>query len=862
MSIEVITNNYFESALDFGIDTTDQSVHHVDNTVVEQNIIANPFYVGFDGGSLSKEERKVMYNYNNVIVLLNNNLSQEFIELFFQRTINTETLKEFPLNSVEYKRVSINILKNQQFYVKTNIVSDKHMNMLFPYNKFNPEELVFSMFELDISNAIEYLKMYTEETSITHIKLPLQLVKTYNKHNLEQVSKNISRMFFDLKDNDFWTKQNSCKLNITNMFTVRDFQSRTGNNNFVLLAQSPDREKQATIDGDSKSYSSTHNKFEQFCDISTILKDNKNKSRTFYATIPDEQITNKDVLDIIKSIDSEKSLYELTNNMLISKEYCHYIFSKDILENINKLINKYPGIYKYTFGYAMLTLYLEECLFLTKSTKNSRYVFDINTANKLPTFPFLSQDLKLNPYVSVLIHNDNLDMKLNACGVKCIENYDGYGVCNLETFKKRMNIFISGDATKDVFANVNMKDYGVSGSIIAACLQKRNPLYDAYIHEYKDENIAFKNFIENYYGNSDIDIMCNTNSYTEYIAKAYELYQKLIQNISPDAITSTLSKDNKYSYDTVRTVGITLTDEFFKETLEDFNKRYATNWTINDYTANAKDIRVRMYLHSKYYNFKNTTNEQLYRNGFDETIEFLNVFMQPLTIDQLTIYYTKDENYKFNIKKDTDFIFYINDFRKEENKVKDVYNKPIMKIGESIRFKLNFPTINKTFEVFKAVNNDFFSTVARFHLPCVRAYYTDNNVYILPSCIGAMMTGVNIDYKYFAGIRDPYQIVTKYMKRGFGVILNKDELKQLEEHIKNNNLSMEYLGPKEVYSNIFTQFENKKNYTYIDMYEQIKTHYNKFNKTIDITQFNTISNNGNINMCIKSFIDFYYETCK
>jgi hypothetical protein len=861
MSIEVITNNYFESPLDFGIDITDQSVHHVDNTVVEQNIIANPFYVGFDGGSLSKEERKVMYNYNNVIVLLNNNLSPEFIELFFKRTINTETLEQFPQNSVQYKRVSINILKNQQFYVKTNIVSDKHMSLLFAKDKFNPEELVFSMFELDISNAIEYLKMYTEETTITHIKLPLQLAKTYNKHNLEQVSKNISRMFFNLKDNDFWTKQNSCKLNITNMFTVRDFQSRTGNNNLVLLAQSPDREKQATVDGDSKSYSSTRNKFEQFCDISTILKDNK-KSRTFYATIPDTQITNKDILDIIKSTNSEKSLYELTNNMLISKEYCHYIFSKDVLENINKLINKYPGIFKYTFGYAMLTLYLEECLFLTKSTKNSRFVFDINTANKLPTFPFLSHDLKLNPYVSVLIHNDNLDMKTNACGIKCIENYDGYGVCDLETFKKRMNIFISGDITKDVFANVNMKDYGVSGSIIAACLQKRNPLYDAYINEYKDENIAFKHFIDNYYGNSDIDIMCNTNSYTEYIMKSYELYKKLIENISPDAITSTLSKDKKYSYDTVRTVGITLSDEFFKETLEDFNIRYGTTWTLTEYMNSGKDMRVRMYLHSKYYNFKMMSNEQLYRSGRDTTNEFLNLFMQPLTIDQLTIYYTTDETYKFEIKKDTDFIFYINDFRKENNKVKENENKPIIKIGESIRFKMNFPTINKTFEVFKSTNNDFFSTVARFHLPCVRAYYTDNNVYILPSCVGAMMTNMNIDYKYFAGIRDPYQIVTKYMKRGFGVILNKDELKQLEEHVKKNNLSMEYIGPKEVYSNMFTQFENKKEYKYIETYDSIKKYYNQFNKTIDITQFNTISNNGNINMCIKSFIDFYYETSK
>jgi hypothetical protein len=704
MSIEVITNNYFESSLDFGVDTTDQSVHYVDDTVIDQNMIPNPFYIGFNGGSLSKQERKVMYTYNSVIVLLNNNLSTEFIEQFFQRTIDTNTLKQFPLNSVQYKRVSINILKNKQFYFKTNIVSDKHMNMLFPNDKFNPEELVFSMFELEMSNAIEYLKMYTDITEITRIKLPLQLAKTYNKHGLQQVSKNISRMFFDLKDNDFWTKLNSCKLNITNMFTKRDFQSRTGNNNFVVLAQSPDREKQATVDGDSKSYPSTRNKFEQFCDISSILKDNKDKTRTFYATIPDTQVTDKDVLDILKTVDSEKYIYELTNNMLISKEYCHNLFTKDILEYISKVVNKYPGIYKYTFGYAMLTLYLEECLFLTKSTKNSRFVFDINTANKLPTFPFISQDLKLNPYVSVLIHNDNLDMKSNACGIKYIENYDGYGVCNLETFKKRMNIFISGDVTKDVFANINMKEYGVSGSIIAACLQKRNPLYDAYIHEYKDENIAFKHFIDNYYGNSDIDIMCNVHSYTEYIMKSYDFYMALIKNISPNSTNDTTS-DKTYSYDTVRTVGITLSDEFFKETLEDFNMRYGTTWTLEEYMSNCKDIRFRMYLHSKYYNFKMMSNEQLYRSGKNTSNEFLNVFMQPLTVDQLTVYYSKDETYKFVTNKDTDFIFYTNDFRKESNKLKENENNPIMKIGEAIRFKLTFKTMNKTFELFNRLNH-------------------------------------------------------------------------------------------------------------------------------------------------------------
>ena len=68
------------------------------------------------------------------------------------------------------------------------------------------------------------------------------------------------------------------------------------------------------------------------------------------------------------------------------------------------------------------------------------------------------------------------------------------------------------------------------------------------------------------------------------------------------------------------------------------------------------------------------------------------------------------------------------------------------------------------------------TTVANFHMPCVRAYYNGSNVYMTPSCISAHMTYMNIDYKYFAGSKDPISIINKYRMRGFGVFLNKDEI--------------------------------------------------------------------------------------
>ena len=842
MSIEVITN----SPLDFGVDTTDQSVHYVNNEVLTSDLIANPFYVSANGGNLIKQEKKIIYTFETVIVVLNNGVSPDFITQFFSKTLKLENI--FPRDCINFIRVSRDILFNQQFLFKANIVTDKNLQLLFPNDKFNSTEVIITFFELNKTEAEKYLKLYKTNSSLDNIKGSIDLCNYYSKYNSNQINNNMSRFIFDLTDSNFWTNPRNCKLNITNMFSVREFQSKT-DNKFTLVQQAPEREKLANPDGES-TYTPSNYKSEKFCDISAILKENKTGKRTFYASIPDNLYTEKDLIILLKSISNEKHLYELTNNILISKEYCHLLLKSEPLSYIQKILEKYSGAYKYSFGYAMLTLYLEECLFLSKSTKNSRFVFDINTANKLPLFPFLSQDLKHSPYVSIMINNEQLDLKKNCVGIKYIQDYDGYGVCDLETFKKRMNIFISGSSTKDIFNGLNWVNYAVSGSIIPACLQKRSPLYDAYLHEYKDEELSFKNFVQNYYGNSDIDLMCNIPTYLEYVEKSYDVYKLISAN------TESAPGDTKI--DTVRTIGVTLTKLFFEETLNEFNDKYNLKWSTIEYEKNVKDMRVKLFLHSKYYSLKTKLNEQLYKTKGDIQNEFLIIFMQPLTLEQMAIYIVQDEDYDIAQKfKDTDFIFYQNDFRSIDTKV-NKENKAIMKIGESIRFKLEFKKIGKTIELFKTANDDFFSTVAKFHLPCVRAYYNNSNVYILPSCIGAMMTGINIDYKYFAGIRDPYQIVIKYMRRGFGTILNKDEVAELEQHIIKNNLSQSYIGMKEVYSDIFTQFEQNKEYKYVETHDELKKIYK--NNTIDLFKFNAISSSGNINQCKKSFFDLYYET--
>ena len=108
-----------------------------------------------------------------------------------------------------------------------------------------------------------------------------------------------------------------------------------------------------------------------------------------------------------------------------------------------------------------------------------------------------------------------------------------------------------------------------------------------------------------------------------------------------------------------------------------------------------------------------------------------------------------------------------------------------IRIYENLKFKIKANKILKRdIEFFKIKYPSFFSTVSKFHLPCVRAYYNGNDVKILPTCITAMMTFMNIDYKYFAGTSSPYEIINKYRFRGFGTILNDNEKINLVEYSK------------------------------------------------------------------------------
>jgi hypothetical protein len=185
------------------------------------------------------------------------------------------------------------------------------------------------------------------------------------------------------------------------------------------------------------------------------------------------------------------------------------------------------------------------------------------------------------------------------------------------------------------------------------------------------------------------------------------------------------------------------------------------------------------------------------------------------------------------------------------------------------------------------------NAVSQFHLPCVRALYNGTNVYMTPSCISAHLTYMNIDYKYFAGTKDPIEIINKYRMRGFGTWLNEEEIKDLMNYsthvpcwsnfygtnvkVINDNLGALYMTHKlfhprminadEYYDAPPVSLENGYNdlckgdiiNNITDLETSLKNKYNYHKINIDMSNFCIINAEGYIQPLKKWVIDAYYN---
>jgi len=881
MSVSFITNddnNLFDKCeddeiddLEFGVEEQNLAIIYDDNIQLEQDEILNPFYVDLRGGNVKTLAwGDIHRNYNSVVIITHANNKKEddnTMQKLFNYKIKKTDLKN--ITGITYFRTTINILRNKDHYFKTNIITKTDLQQLFSNSEFNETELTLCIFEMDEDNTRKYCNMYKHTEDIKDVNTKLDIYNYYvsNKNHIK-----LSEMFSRLKDNEYWTYKPNLHINMSHSFVDREFnnqRSSTTNSFKVVTVRKENEVNYKTLkQGNISAYTPDENITDKkpyetikvnFVDPSAVIRNSKGgKKRTFYSSNI-SKISMDYVTQIYNSILNEKLEYDLLNNLLVSKDYCHLVVNnKEILETSKVIFDKYPHVFKYTMGYAWLTLYLEECLARSRSQKDSRFVFDIHTASKLPVYPYVYSDLKQNPYMSVLIDNIELSEQ-NTYGLCYRDNYDGYGVTDIATFKKRFNMFITGNPDIDALEGLDWSKYAVSGSLITACLQKRSQLLDAFIKiNNNDENAGFKQFIQKYYGESDVDLMSNHTNIIDFLNSVSDVYNLLKKNLN--------ASDSDMKYETVKNFAVSITKYFFEAYLDDFNKTYGLNITKEEFEKMKEDMLFKLYIYQKYIEGKNIFTKKLITHDNIKN-KFITEYFIPYNFENMNIYLVDPNNYENYNVQDNEILYYRNDFGQNLPQ-KD--NKLVIKFSENIRYKLFCK--NTKIEMFRIKDKDFFGTVARFHFPCVRAYYQGDNVYMLPSCITAMMTGLNIEYKYFAGIRNPVDIINKYMQRGFGVILNKYEINIMLDYNKtlNDDNLLKYksdadkdvlLGKKNIKNRIYGITQNVDTGSTIETTNDLHQYYKKYQKEtcIDCVKMTTINKNGDINKYCPSYVQFCYE---
>lgn len=846
----------------YGVNMTDISVPiNTDLQIqIKETEIINPLFVGVEqqGGSANKltlSEIYLQYSHVYVICMADNFIQNPNIFKIYDRVVDKNEFYDLftSQNTFKLLQCSNKLMMNEIYKKNANIVDKIHLTKMFDKIIFQDTEIIIPLYELTETIAKINISLYDKPFEIENLNQLLSITSYYNTYK-KPIIEQLSNYLTNMTEAQFWCDSRNCLINMTDTFSGRGFGNteNTTDDKTIYSKSSLEKNKQKQKQEleqeleqqdkqDNKNiFKKKHEDYDKVFDAKTSFVDiysalGCSGKRTYYApnNINTLKVSKETITDLICSIDNEEELYNVFNAVLVSKDYCHMVLNNSkVLDKVQNLLTKYKILYKYLFGYAWLCLSIEESIFKTKSTKTSRFVFDIETASKLPIFPYSYDDITQNPYISILVDKKIVDIQNNCLSLQQIENFDGYGVCNLEQFTKRFNLFTTGYANKQLLNGIDWTKFAVSGSVIPACLQKQSPLLNLVASKNLAEDDKWLIFFNNYYNDSDIDLMCNVPTIHNFIDEFNNVINaiKLNMNLQQEDIT----------VEPIKSVLFTITKDYFITNQEKIRTQLCNTWQVDDMILNKDSTDIKEFLYMEYLQYKQKNNIAFRKNKSDTNI-YMKKFMEQINISDMNVHLisvlTGQETKvsKTSTILDSEKCFYINDL--VSDKVSDDKNILIYKISENIRFKIKSHKIPRSIEVFRSKTQDFFGLVGKFHLPCVRAYYQNNNVYILPSCITAMHTGINIEYKYFAGIRNPIDIINKYRMRGFSIILTEKEKKYMQYfnshnkkigemfyHSSNSNENL--FNAKELTDDIFKPLTFTKGYP-IDTYNKVDVKYIK-----------------------------------
>jgi hypothetical protein len=778
-------------------------------------------------------------------------------ESFFYNQIITEEQLDSMFKSIEIIPTTYKTISGTAFKYLTSInaytfdtlkVHDKYGTLLTASN----DVLVCCLLRFNKTNIVRYLKQFDGISSFIDLYNSLLINEYLGQSNkTSTIRQNHIQIINSMVESNYYTNHNNCQLNITLKFKSRGF-------NLALSERLSDQTVQKVLQRLAESKEEDNNYLAFLFRKSSYLDASSAVNASGYKLyrISNNPIIDKMTVDHFNAVYNKLNhteKYHLIMNSMISKDLCHFILNnKYILDEIMSdtidsngytFMNKYGQLIRYTLGYAWLTMYMEESIKRGYINTKDRFIFDIETASKLPYFPYSINNLHICPYLPILVDTETLNAEKNVLGVqqyKFDADINGnilkktrYGVTDKNTFIDRVNMFVSGKQNTDILKGINWSNIAMSGSIMACCLPNFNTLMSNFFQNNKE--IDFIGFANEYYKEADIDVMCNIPDIYQFVDKIYEFKDTIENNIKTINKLS-LESPNITSVFSNKSAAIMINKYFIKAHLQ---KETGLDYVDILSNVNAPAVKTVVYKHyMKWY--KTNLIESIKSNSQKFTDDKYHELYLPVPIENINVVFIKTqidkkededeekkklENEKKLIDDDveieTDDIEFGEDRKYEEDHLAQAEEYPADNIvfipKVNFKFRISSSYLPHNFELFQIKHEEFFSTVARFHLPIVRSYYDGSNVYITPSCISACMTMLNIDYKYFAGSKDPIEIINKYRMRGFGTILNDREIVRLLEYsnlvpkwkqlyslnIQSNGSVMKILGQLDINNSLF-----------------------------------------------------------
>ena len=619
------------------------------------------------------------------------------------------------------KKVSLKILNKYPHFDSMSIISK---SVLAKFNMLNYDlddnNIVISMLNTNFINLESYLENYS---SVNNIEKIYNIIVFSNYFGID--SYNIDSVIENISSSSFWTKANIYELKIPKRyFRMRKFT-------YDKSTIKSDDAKQAlnTIE----DYINTYGGYS----YGNITKHITKRNYTIYESI---KLSKKEIYELFLNI-SYKQKFFLFCQLLVSKEYGYLVLNNlELLCLMKPIIEKYIQLFRYLIGYAWSLFYMNESIKGTMTKSYDPYIFDIDTASVLPRFPMSLHVPTYNPYSTLLMNNELLD-GTNCIGGVQVSLKKGHGIASLEKFKINMNLFTTGDEKIDLFENVDFTNIGISGSIMTACCQNQHPLLDNFTGGTINEKLI--KYYNEYYSNADIDIMVKSKDIFDYVQIVNKFYLQIVENVCK--INSGNAQPRHFKLSLNKKCNFFVSKRFINE-IKVPDTCITEDDKIKYIKANMDTFYIREVFDSYY-------TEHIIKPMLNTIAEMPDDFDKTM----FSILFGRDVEYSMNINKDAN----------DETKLSINY-----------KYSITSPHLLHNLEIFQVRYDDFFATVSRFHLPCVRAYYNGSTVLMLPSFITAHLTFMNIDYKYFAGSRDPIEIINKYRMRGFGTWLSPHEIKQ------------------------------------------------------------------------------------